>query len=137
MRTAEATSSRRASARNDGKSLAVPAKYYGTAPAIQRSLFQADNAASMSNVAQSRPVTEAEARMAEDQQDKDDDLYIVQHAVVIQSGENIHAVNDLLSAGWRVVQTANLTDGALLILETSGTKESIEGLRKTLGYISD
>jgi hypothetical protein len=91
----------------------------------------------MSNAAQTQPVTEAEAQVAEDKQDEEDDLYIVQHAVVIQSGDNIHAVNDLLSAGWRVVQTADLSEGALLVLETSGTKDSIETLRKTLGYTSE
>ena len=61
----------------------------------------------------------------------------MQHAVVVQSGDNIHAVNDLLSAGWRVVQTANLAEGALLILETSGTEDSIELLRSTLGFTNE
>lgn len=77
--------------------------------------------------------------MAEDvqAQEQEPELYVVQHAVVVQSGDNIHAVNDLLSAGWRVVQTANLADGALLILETSGTEESIETLRSTLGFSTD
>ena len=81
--------------------------------------------------------------MAEDlpaqmqEQDQASELFVVQHAVVVQSGDNIHAVNDLLSAGWRVVQTANLADGALLILETSGTEDSIEALRSTLGFASE
>ncbi len=77
--------------------------------------------------------------MAEDlqTQEQESDLYVVQHAVVVQSGDNIRAVNDLLSAGWRVVQTANLADGALLILETSGTEDSIEALRSTLGFAAD
>ncbi len=77
--------------------------------------------------------------MAEDlqTQEQESDLYVVQHAVVAQSGDNIRAVNDLLSAGWRVVQTANLADGALLILETSGTEDSIEALRSTLGFAAD
>ncbi len=79
--------------------------------------------------------------MAEDlqmkEQDQESDLYVVQHAVVVQSGDNIRAVNDLLSAGWRVVQTANLADGALLILETRGTEDSIEALRSTLGFAAD
>ncbi len=82
----------------------------------------------------------AEDIQAQDQdqeQDQETDLFVVQHAVVVQSGDNIHAVNDLLSAGWRVVQTANLADGALLILETSGTEESIEALRSTLGFASE
>ena len=80
-----------------------------------------------------------EAEMAEDlqAQEQASELFVVQHAVVIQSGDNIHAVNDLLSAGWRVVQTANLADGALLILETSGTEDSIEALRSTLGFASE
>ncbi len=71
------------------------------------------------------------------EQDQASELFVVQHAVVVQSGDNIHAVNDLLSAGWRVVQTANLADGALLILETSGTEDSIELLRSTLGFASE
>ncbi len=77
--------------------------------------------------------------MAEDlqTQEQESDLYVVQHAVVVHSGDNIHAVNDLLSAGWRVVQTANLADGALLILETSGTEDSIELLRSTLGFTNE
>ncbi len=77
--------------------------------------------------------------MAEDllTQEQESDLYVVQHAVVVQSGDNIRAVNDLLSAGWRVVQTANLADGAILILETSGTEDSIEALRSTLGFAAD
>ncbi len=80
----------------------------------------------------------AEDVQAQDQeQEQETDLYVVQHAVVVQSGDNIHAVNDLLSAGWRVVQTANLADGALLILETSGTEDSIEALRSTLGFASE
>lgn len=77
--------------------------------------------------------------MAEDVQAQDQatELFVVQHAVVVRNGDNIHAVNDLLSAGWRVVQTANLAEGALLILETSGTEDSIEALRSTLGFTAD
>ncbi len=62
------------------------------------------------------------------------ELFVVQHAVIVKSGDNIHQVNDLLTAGWRVVYAVNLTEGSLLVLETTGTEESIEGLRKTLGY---
>ena len=80
----------------------------------------------------------AEIEQAQEQeQDEASELFVVQHAIVVQSGDNIHAVNDLLSAGWRVVQTANLADGALLILETSGTEDSIEMLRSTLGFASE
>ena len=80
---------------------------------------------------------DVQAQDQEQEQEQETDLYVVQHAVVVQSGDNIHAVNDLLSAGWRVVQTANLADGALLILETSGTEDSIEALRSTLGFASE
>jgi hypothetical protein len=80
---------------------------------------------------------DVQAQQQEQEQDEATELFVVQHAVVVQSGDNIHAVNDLLSAGWRVVQTANLADGALLILETSGTEDSIEALRSTLGFTAD
>ncbi len=68
---------------------------------------------------------------------QEETLFYVQHAVIVQTGDNIHAVNDLLSVGWRVVQTANLSEGALLVLETRGTEESIIELRKTLGYSAE
>ena len=80
---------------------------------------------------------DVQAQEQDQEQEQETDLYVVQHAGVVQSGDNIHAVNDLLSAGWRVVQTANLADGALLILETSGTEDSIEALRSTLGFASE
>lgn len=82
----------------------------------------------------SEAVVEMQEAVAEMEEEDEDTLFIVQHAVVVQNGDNIHAVNDLLLAGWRVMQTANLTEGALLVLETRGTEDSINELRRSLGY---
>lgn len=70
--------------------------------------------------------------MADNQDDSN--LVRVQHAVVVQSGSDLRALNDLLSVGWRAVQTSPLEGNVLVILENIGTPETIEELRAALGY---
>jgi hypothetical protein len=70
--------------------------------------------------------------MADNQDDSN--LVRVQHAVVVQSGSDLRALNDLLSVGWRAVQTSPLEGNVLVILENIGTPETIEELRTALGY---
>ncbi len=70
--------------------------------------------------------------MADNQDDTN--LVRVQHAVVVQSGSDLRALNDLLSVGWRAVQTSPLETNVLVILENIGTPDTIEELRTALGY---
>ena len=70
--------------------------------------------------------------MADNQDDTN--LVRVQHAVVVQSGSDLRALNDLLSVGWRAVQTSPLETNVLVILENIGTPDTIEELRPALGY---
>ncbi|MFT6581336.1 MAG: hypothetical protein ACJAU6_001770 [Alphaproteobacteria bacterium] len=70
--------------------------------------------------------------MAENQDDTN--LIRVQHAVVVQGGSDLRALNDLLSVGWRAVHTSPLEANVLVILENIGTTETIEELRAALGY---
>lgn len=73
--------------------------------------------------------------MADNQDDSN--LVRVQHAVVVQGGSDLRALNDLLSVGWRAVHTSPLEKNVLVILENIGTKETIEELRAALGYEVD
>lgn len=61
----------------------------------------------------------------------------IQHAVAIQEGQDVRALNDLLSSGWRVMNSVQIKDGALLVLETEGQKQDIDDLRNLLGYKSE
>lgn len=65
---------------------------------------------------------------------KENDLIRVQHSVVVQNAADMRALNDLLSTGWRAVQTASMGTGVLIILENIGTEETIKELRDALGY---
>ncbi len=70
--------------------------------------------------------------MAENQDDNN--LVRVQHAVVVQSGSDLRALTDLLSVGWRAVQTSPLENTVLVILEKIGTPDVVEEMRAALGY---
>lgn len=75
-----------------------------------------------------------EALMAKKGKSQEADFIRVQHAVVIQKGSDLRALNDLLSVGWRAVSTASMGTGVLLILEKLGTEDTIEEMREALGY---
>ena len=61
-------------------------------------------------------------------------LIRVQHAVVIQKAADIRALNDLLSVGWRAVETSPMGPAVLVILERAGLQEDVEEMRAALGY---
>lgn len=61
-------------------------------------------------------------------------LIRVQHAVVIQKAADIRALNDLLSVGWRAVETSPMGSAVLVILERAGSQEDVEEMRTALGY---
>jgi len=64
----------------------------------------------------------------------EDDIIRVQHAVVLQSGKDIMALNDLLSVGWRVVSSTPMGENVVIIIEHFGTKEVVAELRDALGF---
>lgn len=64
----------------------------------------------------------------------DEQLIRIQHAVVIQKGSDLRALNDLLSVGWKAVSSSSMGTGVLVILENFGTEGTIEEMRAALGY---
>lgn len=72
--------------------------------------------------------------MAKKGKDPAPDFIRVQHAVVIQKGKDLRALNDLLSVGWRAISTASMGTGVLIIVEKYGTETTIEEMREALGY---
>src|SRR3546814_4237220 len=48
------------------------------------------------------------SEMAKKGKDPAPDFIRVQHAVVIQKGKDLRALNDLLSVGWRAISTASM-----------------------------
>lgn len=67
----------------------------------------------------------------------DDRLVTVQHAVVIQNGTHLRALNDLLSLGWRVISTAASDNGVFVVIQHVGTEATIREMRQALGYLDD
>ena len=63
-----------------------------------------------------------------------DQLIRIQHAVVIQKGADLRALNDLLSVGWKAVSSSSMGTGVLVILENFGSENTIEEMRAALGY---
>src|SRR3546814_15626566 len=66
------------------------------------------------------------SEMAKKGKDPAPDFIRVQHAVVIQKGKDLRALNDLLTVGWRAISTASMGSGVLIILEKYGTETTIE-----------
>jgi hypothetical protein len=60
--------------------------------------------------------------------------YKVQHAVVVRNAEQLRKLNELLAAGWRVIQSTPFEIGAaLLVIETEGDAESVAEFRNIFG----
>lgn len=64
----------------------------------------------------------------------DEQLIRIQHAVVIQKGSDLRALNDLLSVGWKAASSSSMGSGVLVILENFGSESTIEEMRAALGY---
>jgi hypothetical protein len=69
-----------------------------------------------------------------DETQPDDEIIRVQHAIVLQSGKYINALNDLLSVGWRVVSATPMGENVVIIIEHFGTQEVVAELREALGF---
>ena len=58
----------------------------------------------------------------------------VQHAVVVRSAEHLRKLNELLAAGWRVIQSVPFEMGsALLVIEAEGDAEAVQEFRNVFG----
>ena len=58
----------------------------------------------------------------------------VQHAVVVRTAEHLRKLNELLCAGWRVIQSTPFEMGsALLIIEAEGDQEAVDEFRNVFG----
>ncbi|MCK6453888.1 MAG: hypothetical protein L6R19_23985 [Alphaproteobacteria bacterium] len=58
----------------------------------------------------------------------------VQHAVVVRTPDQLRKLNELLAAGWRVIQTTPFEMGAaLLVIEAEGDPDAVEEFRNVFG----
>lgn len=58
----------------------------------------------------------------------------VQHTVIVRTADNLRKLNELLAAGWRVVQSTAFGEGAaLLVIEAEGDHASITEFRQVFG----
>ncbi len=61
-------------------------------------------------------------------------LVSVQHAVVVRTTDQLRKLNELLAAGWRVIQTTPFEMGAaLLVIEAEGDPAAVEEFRNVFG----
>jgi hypothetical protein len=58
----------------------------------------------------------------------------VQHGIIVRNSENLRKLNELLAAGWRVIQSTPFEPGAvLMVIEAEGDPEAVAEFRQVFG----
>jgi len=58
----------------------------------------------------------------------------VQHVVIVRTADHLRKLNELLAAGWRVLQSTAFDQGAvLLVIEAEGDQASVAEFRQVFG----
>jgi len=58
----------------------------------------------------------------------------VQHAVIVRNADHLRKLNELLAAGWRVIQSTPFEMGAaLMVIEAEGDPAAVEEFRNVFG----
>ncbi len=54
-----------------------------------------------------------------------EELYRIQHAIFVETGEHLRRLNSLLASGWRVQSSAPMGKGVFIVIEGAGSEEQI------------